>query len=200
MPHGDPWTPQEDAIIFKLSVSDAAHLLGRTYHSVNVRRYNLRHPQAKATTKAKWSKADASKLAEHYPIIKLLSDLEPMFDGRFTPGQIRTKARLMKLKRRYLGDEKGNIKGHGDLAEEVRMRCKEDGIPIYKLDRILKTGTYFSYNAHRRRTNLAAIAKAVVFFGGHLVIDWNDRAKSPIPGSSSQGGAPLPPQGPHRLN
>jgi len=181
MPHGDPWTPQEDAMIFKHGVKKAARLLKRTYATVNTRKYNLTHPQPKAETKARWTKEDASRLAEQYPIIKSVSDLVALFEGRYTLGQIRTKARLMKLKRRYLGDEKGNIKGHGDLAEEVRMRCKEDGIPIYKLDRILKTGTYFSYNAHRRRTNLAAIAKAVTFFGGHLTIDWNDRGSRRLP-------------------
>ena len=180
MPHGDRWTTREDAIIFQMSVREAARVLGRSYHTICTRRFILRHPQAKAQVKAKWSASEARALAEQYPVIKCLNDLVPLFGGNFTLGQIKTKARLMKLKRRFLGDEKGNIKGHGDLADEIRLRCKQDGIPIYKLDRILNTGTYFSYNAHRRRVNLAAIIKAVEFFGGHLTIDWNDRGSRPL--------------------
>ena len=47
-----------------------------------------------------------------------------------------------------------------------------------KLDQILKTGSYFSRSNYRvisRRIKLLAVARAIEFFGGVLVIDWRDR-------------------------
>jgi hypothetical protein len=43
------------------------------------------------------------------------------------------------------------------------------------VDGLLKTGGYFLDNWKRQRVNLKAVAKAIEFFGGTLVIDWRDR-------------------------
>jgi hypothetical protein len=81
----------------------------------------------------------------------------------------------MTLKRKLLGDANVRIEGHRELNDQIRIREKEDGIPLYKLDDILGTGSYFKYNAHRRKANFRAVARAVEFFGGTLVIDWRDQ-------------------------
>lgn len=79
------------------------------------------------------------------------------------------------MRRKFLGNEDVRIDGHGELADQIRIRARQDGIPLCKLDAILKTGSYFGKNALRRKANLRAVARAVDFFGGTLVIDWRDR-------------------------
>lgn len=174
MPKGDRWTKREDAIIMKLVPKDAAELLERTYASVCMRRCHIRRPRPKPTRLSRWTDEEAETLKREYPTARTIGDLLPLFNG-FTVEQIKQKARYMKVRRRFVGTENVYVKGHGELNDQIRMRCKEDGIPIYKLDKILKTGSYFKYNAHRRKANLRAVAKAVAFFGGTLVIDWQDR-------------------------
>jgi hypothetical protein len=85
---------------------------------------------------------------------------------------------VLKIKRKYLGDHNARLSGHKEILDQIVVRAKEDGIAIYKLDQILKTGTYFSkahYREQSKPVNLKAVAKAIEFFGGALVIDWRDR-------------------------
>lgn len=55
-----PWKPQEDAIIFKLSIAHAAELLGRTRATLTTRKQNLRYPQAKVSVNAHWDADEAA--------------------------------------------------------------------------------------------------------------------------------------------
>jgi hypothetical protein len=59
-----------------------------------------------------------------------------------------------------------------ELIDQIRIRAKQDGVPLSKIDEVLKTRFYFTRNWKRQKyANLRAVAKAVEFFGGTLVID-----------------------------
>lgn len=153
------WTAQENAIVMKMIPRDAAEVTGRSYAAVVVRRHNLRHPENLARAKQRvrwggWKEDDCRLLREKFVTVKRIADLIDVFDGRFALGQIKAKARRMKLKRKFLGNAKVPIEGHQELNDQIRIRAKEDGIALYKLDDMLGTGSYFKYNAHRRRANL----------------------------------------------
>jgi len=78
-------------------------------------------------------------------------------------------------------DSTGNanvpIDGHFELVDQIRIRAKQDGIPLSQIDKLLKLpSNYFRTNwKYQRRVNLTAVARAIEFFGGTLVIDWRDR-------------------------
>lgn len=177
-----PWTPEEDAIVLRTRSTKSAYrkLRGkRTPASILQHRYNLRHPQ-KATAlrtpgQKLFTEAEKKILMREYPLATNIQALRA-FLPRFTGIQIRSKAHTMGLKRWFAGDHNVPVAGHKELVDQIRIRAKQDGIPFYKLDRLLKSGQYFS-SGHWRRNgiNLVHVAHAIEFFGGTLVIDWCDR-------------------------
>lgn len=58
------------------------------------------------------------------------------------------------------------------LHEQVRQRAKEDGVSLVNLGMETNCGYFFS--SLSRRDDYNKIARAVAFFGGRLVIDWQD--------------------------
>jgi hypothetical protein len=60
-----------------------------------------------------------------------------------------------------------------ELREAVRSRAREDGIPLCKLGAQTGCGGYFQ-DRESKTVDLNKIARAVEFFGGRLVIDWQD--------------------------
>jgi hypothetical protein len=168
------WTPQDDDIALALPPKDAADLLGRSLPAVIQRRHTLRRPKPQPTCKADWTREQIKLLRREYPTAEDTRDLLPLFPG-LTVDQLTSKARRLKIKRLYCGKAEISGEGNLELVEQIKMRAKQDGIPIYKLDAVLNTGSYFKYNAHRRKANLHAVARAVEFFGGTLVVDWRDR-------------------------
>jgi hypothetical protein len=87
-----------------------------------------------------------------------------------------SRARYMGLKRSFRGDTDVPIEGHMELIDQIRIGAREDGVPLCKIDAALKTRFYFTRNWKRQKqANLRAVAKAIEFFGGKLVIDWCDR-------------------------
>jgi hypothetical protein len=60
-----------------------------------------------------------------------------------------------------------------DLRDQVRNRVKEDGICVKRFSCEIGCGIYFC-GATSRPIHIDKIAKAVAFFGGRLVIDWQD--------------------------
>jgi len=60
-----------------------------------------------------------------------------------------------------------------ELREAVRARAREDGIPLCQLGAQTGCGGYFQ-DRQSKTVDLNKIARAVAFFGGKLVIDWQD--------------------------
>jgi hypothetical protein len=98
--------------------------------------------------------------------------LAPFFPG-FTLRQIKSRARSLGPHKNFHGEADVSIVGNMKL---IRIRAKQDGIALIKIDDLLKTRSYFTTHWKKRsRANLSAVAKAVEYFGGTLVIDWRDR-------------------------
>lgn len=177
-----PWTPEEDAIIIDAQSIDDAHrkLRGRTRAAVKQRQHKLRHPEAPATAlqepgKPLWTKEEITILARQYPLAETKEQIRALLP-RFTTVQIRSKANTMGLKRWFNGAADVPMKGHKELIDQIRIRSKQDGLPLYKLDKLLRSGHYFGASQWRRtRINLVHVAHAIEYFGGTLVIDWCDR-------------------------
>jgi hypothetical protein len=60
-----------------------------------------------------------------------------------------------------------------EYREAVRARAREDGISLGKLGAQTNCGAYF-LNSKVKTVDFNKIARAVEFFGGKLVIDWQD--------------------------
>jgi len=60
-----------------------------------------------------------------------------------------------------------------ELRHAVRARAQEDGIPLCQLGAQTGCGGY-SQDRQSKKVDLNKIARAVEFFGGRLVIDWQD--------------------------
>src|SRR5665213_644754 len=97
------WTPIEDAFVLEVHPKVAAAKLGRSYHAVKQRRFNLRHPRTNGAPRVRWTPAEIKILRDEYPIAQKAVDLVPMLQ-RFTIEQIKSKARYCKIKRIFLGD------------------------------------------------------------------------------------------------
>ena len=171
--------PWEDEIILKYFPTAASKILTHRRRGViATRRHNLQHPDHPSTTRGKWwTESEIAVLREMYPTSRSVKDLFPFLPGRNTR-QIIAKAKYIGIRRKYVGDHNAKLNGHKELLDQIVIRAREDGIPIYKLDGLLKCGTYFQrahYREPSRGINLKVVARAVDFFGGTLVIDWRDR-------------------------
>lgn len=184
MGHGDPYTAGEDWIILHSRSSGSAfkRLRGRrTFQAVVQRRWLLKNPEPKPGIfqtkigKEIWTEEAKAILKEHWPIAESTAEVRRMLP-QYTPSQIRSKASHLGLKRRFLGSAKVVFMGHKELVDQIRIRAKEDGISLRRLDKLLHCGYYFeTANWRRNRINLVHVAHAIEFFGGTLVIDWCDR-------------------------
>jgi hypothetical protein len=179
---GDPerrFKPWEDEIILKYFPTAASKILThRSRGVIAVRRHQLQHPDRPSTTRGKrWTKSEVAILRQMYPTSLSVKNLFPLLPGR-SWRQMISKAKQIGIRRKYVGDHNARLGGHKELLDQIVIRAREDGIPIYKLDGLLKCGTYFQkahYRELSRGVNLKVVARAVDFFGGTLVIDWRDR-------------------------
>ena len=169
------WCVEEDRIVQGLPLKQACRRLPqRTSDAIIQRRWLLKNPDARMRS-GEWTSSDIQLLRSEYPTAKHTRDLVPLFRQKFTLGQIRQKARKLGLHRQFTGNTT-LPEGHFDLVDQIRLRAKADGITFTALDRELKCGNYFlAMWRHSKRVNLRHVAKAVSFFGGTLVIDWQDR-------------------------
>ena len=154
----------------------AMEKLDRTRAAINTRRCALRHPEPKPMNfGARWTAAECKILRSRYPTAEDCRDLVP-FLPRFLPSQIRSKAHHMGLKREFFGDCDVPIDGQMELIDQIRIRAKQDGVALSRIDDLLGTHHYFKRNWKKQhKVNLRAVARAIEFFGGTLVIDWRDR-------------------------
>ena len=171
------WTAREDKIVMSCREPKRAFRMlkgTRTLPAIRVRRYKLSHPlRAGAPGVKSWTQDELKILRERYPTAASTTELLPLLP-RFNEEHIRNKASQLKIKRRFVGDANVPLEGQKELVDQIRLRAVEDGFGLSKLDDMLGTGWYFR-DWRRRKTNFVAIAKAMEFFGGTLVIDWRDR-------------------------
>jgi hypothetical protein len=174
---GLPWSAEEDAICLKMIPSQAVKLLpNRTFQAIAQHRHLLRHPQKKGSSRS-WTAKEVAILRREWPTASHVRELMALLPDR-DPFQIRAKASQIGVKRLWLGEHGTMLSGHKEILDQIVMRAKADGIALNKLDKILKTGCYFAKSNYRvpdRAVKLLAVARAVEFFGGTLVIDWRDR-------------------------
>jgi hypothetical protein len=174
--HNQPWTPVEDAMVLTMDAKTVAEKQGRSIGAVHTHRWKLRHPEPKPEHKCSWTARQSSVLRARFATARDTAELLPLFPG-FTLSQIRSRARYMGLRKSFHGDCDVQIDGHKELIDQIRIRANQDGIPLGKIDGLLNLpGKYFKENWKRqRKVNLRAVARAIEFFGGTLVIDWRDR-------------------------
>jgi hypothetical protein len=174
---GLAWSAEEDAICLKMIPSQAVKLLpNRTFLAIAQHRHLLRHPQKKGSS-GSWTAKEVAILRREWPTASHVRELMALLPDR-DPFQIRAKASQIGVKRLWLGEHGTMLTGHKEILDQIVMRAKADGIALNKLDKILKTGCYFAKSNYRvpdRAVKLLAVARAVEFFGGTLVIDWRDR-------------------------
>jgi hypothetical protein len=174
---GLAWSAEEDAICLKFVPSETVKLLpNRTFKAIAKHRHQLRNPQEKGSSR-NWTAKEVSVIRREWPTASHVRELMELLPGR-DARQIRSKASQLGVKRRWLGEHGTLLEGHKEILDQIVIRAKADGIALNKLDKILKTGSYFAKSNYRvpdRAVKLLAVARAVEFFGGTLVIDWRDR-------------------------
>jgi hypothetical protein len=112
-----------------------------------------------------WTGAEELKLKSLWPVASNEQILSVLC--RHAWHAIRIRAYRVGAKRRKL------FTCLNELRQEVRKRAREDGIPLRKLGTEIGHSTYF-LKTQTKVADLNKIAKAVEFFGGRLVIDWQD--------------------------
>ena len=118
-------------------------LTHRTRGVIRTRRHQLQHPDCPSTTRGKrWTKSEITILRQMYPTSLSVKNLFPLLPGRNLQ-QIISKAKYIGIRRKYVGDHNARLSGHKELLDQIVIRAREDGIPIYKLDILLKCGSYF---------------------------------------------------------
>ena|SRR2546423_1117849 len=143
-------------------------------------RYKLRHSEEKPIITQEtsgsrfWKKQEENTLRKHWPQARSIAEIRHILP-QYTPSQIGSKAGHLGLKRLFNGNDVVPFAGHKELVDQIRIRSKQDGIALYKLDKTLKSGQYFGGAKWKRnKINLLYVARAIEFFGT-LVIDWCDR-------------------------
>jgi ssDNA-binding Zn-finger/Zn-ribbon topoisomerase 1 len=169
-PRPKPWTKREDSRIRKYAhegLSKLARHFGesRTIGSVRSRRDSL--GLKPRPSRPRWLASDLKKLQRCWNTATT-AELEAMFPNRnyCTISQFAARNGLPQRWKKVPAE--GN-----DLRDQVRNRVKEDGICIKRFSCEIGCGTYFC-GAPLRPIHIDKIAKAVAFFGGSLVIDWQD--------------------------
>lgn len=162
------WSKWEDNRLRKYAAEPIAKLgkrfKNRTVGAVRSRRDFLALTPRPRT---KWRASDVKKLQRYWPTATT-AELEAMFPGR-SYGAISKFADVHSLPRRFATKKSTT----NDLRDQIRNRLKEDGICIKRFSTEIGCGIYFC-GAPQRRIHLDKIAKAVDYFGGRLVIDWQD--------------------------
>lgn len=180
----DAYSPAEDAIILSSRSPRTAfkRLRGRrTLAAVVQRKWMLRNPEPPPTIvqtrrgERFWTEEEEALLKREWPLAKSTKDIVLQL-RRYTPSQIRSKAAHLGLKRWFNGSDIA-LEGHKELIDQIRIRSKQDGIPLIKLDKIVGSNRYFGHCnwKNNKRINFVFVARAIEFFGGTLVIDWCDR-------------------------
>jgi hypothetical protein len=113
-----------------------------------------------------WKTTELAKLKKLFPLAAR-ADLLLTFPGR-SWSAIRHQAENYGWRRAIRFATAPN-----ELREALRLRAREDKVPLGQLGAQTGCGSYFK-DGGGKRVDLNKIARAVEFFGGKLVIDWQD--------------------------
>jgi hypothetical protein len=117
-------------------------------------------------TSVPWKTPDLAMLQKLF-VSSPRSDILAAFPNR-TWTAIKSRAEIRGWRR-----PKPPAAAPNDLHGAVRTRAREDGISLGKLGLQTGCGAYF-FNRRSKTVDLNKIDRAVAFFGGRLVIDWQD--------------------------
>jgi len=105
----------------------AAKLLPhRTVGAINQHRHQLRHPQKKGSY-ANWTPQEDAIVRRMWPTASHVKELFPLLPNR-NALQIRSRAAVLGVKRKWLGDHGTRLSGHKEILDQITIRAKEDGI------------------------------------------------------------------------
>ncbi|MCA6105351.1 hypothetical protein [Bradyrhizobium australafricanum] len=114
-----------------------------------------------------WKMTEITKLRQMWPTARR-PELEAAFPNR-TWGAIKVQAEKHGWRK-----NRPLLEYENELRNAIRTRAREDGIGLAKLGAETQCGTYFLQNRATKLPDLNKIGRAVEFFGGRLVIDWQD--------------------------
>jgi hypothetical protein len=164
-----PWTKAEDRRIRKtaaLPLNEAAkHFKDRSRISVRTRRLRLGIHRQRPSGSV-WRGSEVKLLQRIWPTCKR-SELAAAFPRHPINSVCGTASKLGLRKVAPTFDP-------SDIIDQIRSRAREDSIATARLSLLCDLGSML-----RRRRNprhdFNQIARAVDFFGGRLVIDWQDQ-------------------------
>jgi hypothetical protein len=159
------WTKAEDRKLRKYGHEPIKKLMRRFKHrskeGIEHRRRALIGTRAK-----RWKITEDTKLRVLYPTADRAVIEAALPNWKWSA--IKYHAMIIGIRR-----ETPVLPAANDLRDAVRKRAREDRVPLDRLGAEISCGAYFSQR-HSKGCDFNKIAKAVEFFGGRLVIDWQD--------------------------
>lgn len=159
------WTKAEDRKLRKYGQETIKRLMRRfrrrSKEGIEHRRRALLGAPAK-----RWKITEETKLKALYPEAERAVIEAALPNWKWSA--IKYHAMMLGLRR-----ETPALPAANTLRDQVRQRAREDRVPIDRLGAEIGCGAYFSQR-HAKGCDYNKIAKAVEFFGGKLVIDWQD--------------------------
>jgi hypothetical protein len=162
------WTKIEDRRIRRtalLPVKQVVKLFkNRTAIAIAQRRYDM-GCQRRRGPKRPWMGTEIKLLQRMWPTCK--PDEVPAAFPRHSLEAVYTMARRLGIRKMRTFDM-------ADIQEQIKARAREDGISFRSLAAEIGCGYSFLKPRKPHNYDFNKVAKAVEFFGGRLVIDWQD--------------------------
>lgn len=162
------WTKAEDRRILKTAELPMKKVLkrfkNRSAFAIRFRRQRLGCLTRRGPPAA-WRSTELKLLKELWPTSKLP-------EIRFV--LTRHPSRSIRWKAQELGLQKVKTFDPTDLIDQIKSRLREDGISSRRFAQEIGCGEGFLKRRPNARHDFNKIAKAVDFFGGRLVINWQD--------------------------
>jgi hypothetical protein len=165
--HPNRWTKREDLKIAKYRNEPlnklARRFPKRTFLAVRARRFMLFGCKPIPW----WTTAQEKSLWDLWPSTPRAAVMQAIKGRTWTA--IKCRANLLGITRH---SSTPLLTCPNELKDAIRQRAREDGISLTKIGAEIGFPSYFKPKAISADMN--KIAKAVAFFGGRLVIDWQD--------------------------
>jgi hypothetical protein len=170
-PQFRPWTKAELARIKRYAreplVKLANRFPGRTVAAVKAQRSNFIGSRQTGKRAAHWKNTEVTTLRKMWPAAPWPEILAAL-PGR-TYRSIRGQSVRLGLKRPHRLSTPTD-----DLRGAVRVRAQQDGINLKRMGTQTGCGSHYFITHKVKTIDYNKIARAVHWFGGRLVIDWQD--------------------------